>query len=188
MKYRTRDLGSKYFGRAIRKWRLFAGLSQEELAGVAGMSVTLLGTIERERGHISEEILSRLCLGLESALGKPMLGHVFYEGIEAMWKDLLKSERGLRQEKGWAVVEYETSNLAEEDLEQAFDSALTELKKCGLLLYRAMGFRKTGEGWTPASRTDLPPEGPRIPAETGKVRVRRVAQGAGQRQPGKRIR
>jgi hypothetical protein len=143
---------------------------------MAEVSVTLLGTVERERGHISEEILSRLCLGLESALGKPMLGHVFYEGIEAMWEDLLKSERGLRQQRGWGVVEYEMSNLAEEDLEQAFDSALGEMKKCALLLYRAMGFRKKGEGWTPASRADLPPEGPLVPVEAGKVRVRRVGQ------------
>ncbi|HEX3127074.1 MAG TPA: helix-turn-helix transcriptional regulator [Thermoanaerobaculia bacterium] len=173
MKYRTRDLGSKYFGRTIRKWRLLAGLSQEELARTAEVSATLLGTIERERGHISEEVLSRICLGLESALGKPMLGHVFYEGIEAMWKDLLESEKALREERGWAAVEYEMSNLAEEDLEQAFDSALTEMKKCALLLYRALGFRKRGESWTPASRADVPPESPRLPMEGGKARVRR---------------
>jgi hypothetical protein len=146
------------------------------------VSVTLLGTVERERGHISEEVLSRLCLGLESALGKPMMGHIFKEGIEALWKDLLKSERGLRQQRGWEAVEYEAPNLAEEDLEQAFDSALTELKRCGLLLYRAMGLRKTGEEWMPASRTDLPSEGPRVPVEAGKVRVRRVGQ------KGKRLR
>ena len=143
------------------------------------MSVAVLGALERERGHISEEVLSRICLGLEPALGKPMLGHVFYEGIEAMWRDLLKSEKALRQERGWAVVEYEMSNLAEEDLEQAFDSALTEMKKCALLLYRAMGFRNKGESWIPASRADAPPEAPHLPVEAGKTRVRRVGQKLG---------
>ena len=172
MKYRRRDMGSKYFGRAIRKWRLVAGLSQGELAGQAEVSVTLVGAVERERGHLSEEILSRLCLGLESALGKPMLGHVFYDGIEALWKDLLASERGLRQQRGWAVAEYETSNVSEEDLEQSFDAALTEVKKCALLWYRALGFRKKGEGWIPAARADLAPEGPNPTVEAGKVRVR----------------
>ena len=150
---------------------------------MAEVSVGSLGAVERERGHISEETLSRLCLGLESALGKPMLGHVFYEGIEAMWKDLLASERGLRQQRGWAAVEYEMSNLAEEDLEQAFDSALTEMKRCALLLYRALGFRKSGEGWMPASRADPPPEGPRVPAEAGKVRVRKAGKSSKPQRP-----
>jgi transcriptional regulator with XRE-family HTH domain len=185
VKYRNRDLGSKYFGRAIRKWRLVAGLSQEELAESAGVSVTLVGTVERERGHVSEEILSRLCLGLESALDKPMLGHVFYDGIEALWKDLLAGERGLRQERGWPVVEYETSNVGEEDLEQAFDSALIEVKKCALLWYRALGFRKKGEGWVPASRADPPPEGPGLAAEAGKVRVRMPRPNAKRRRAGR---
>ncbi len=148
------------------------------------MSVTLVGTVERERGHISGEILSRLCLGLESALDKPMLGHVFYDGIEALWKDLLDGERSLRQERGWAVAEYETSNVGEEDLELAFDSALVEVKKCALLWYRALGFRKKGEGWVPASRADLPPEGPGLAAEAGKVRVRTPRPNAKHRRPG----
>jgi transcriptional regulator with XRE-family HTH domain len=167
-------LGSKYFGRAIKKWRLVAGLSQEDLAGRAEVSVTLVGTVERERGHISEEIFSKLCLGLESKLGKPMLGPVFYDGIEALWKDLLSSESDLRQERGWAAAEYETLNIGPEDLEQAFDSALTEVKKCALLWYRALGLR----GWSPVSRADFPPEEPGRTAEARKVRVRMPGQKA----------
>jgi transcriptional regulator with XRE-family HTH domain len=76
-------LGSNYFGRAVKKWRLAAPLSQEELARRARVSVTLVGTIERERGHISGEILCKLCLGLESELGRPILGAIFYDGLEA---------------------------------------------------------------------------------------------------------
>lgn len=173
VKYGRRGLGSKYFGRAIKKWRLVADLSQEELAGRAEVSVTLVGTVERERGHLSEEIFSKLCLGLESKLGKPMLGPVFYDGIEALWKDLLSSERGLRQERGWAAAEYEAVNIGQEELEQAFDAALTEVKKCALLWYRALGLRTKGEGWFPVSRADFPPEEPGRMAKAGKVRVRR---------------
>lgn len=125
-----RELGSKYFGRAVKKWRLAAGLSQEELARRARVSATLVGTVERERGHISEEILCKLCLGLESGLGKPILGAVFYDGLEACWADLLAVEQRLRQEWGLEMAEYETLQVTEEALEQAVESAFTEVKKC----------------------------------------------------------
>lgn len=42
----NRELGSKYFGRSVKKWRLIANLSQEDLAQRAGISVILVGTIE----------------------------------------------------------------------------------------------------------------------------------------------
>ena len=105
-----------------------------------------------------------------------MLGHVFYEGVEALWEDILKDERALRRDRGWAIVEYEMSNLTEADLENAFDSALTEAKKFVLLLYRAMGFQKTGESWMPLGRAGAPPEVSQESMDIGKVRVRRVGQ------------
>ncbi|HEX3131546.1 MAG TPA: helix-turn-helix transcriptional regulator, partial [Thermoanaerobaculia bacterium] len=93
----SRELGSKYFGRSVKKWRLIANLSQEDLAERARLGVTMLGTAERERGHISTEVLCKLSLGLESELGKPMLETLFIESFTAMWKDSLATEARLRE-------------------------------------------------------------------------------------------
>jgi transcriptional regulator with XRE-family HTH domain len=149
-------MGSRYFGRAVKKWRLIAALSQEQLAERAGVSVTMVGGVERERGHISEESFAKLCLGLESELGRPMLATVFSEGVEALWEELVATERCLRQEKGWEVSADETSDPGLEELDKAFDSALAEVKKFGLLLYRSRG--RTGWGWAQTLQTAAPRE------------------------------
>jgi hypothetical protein len=133
-----------------------------------------VGAVERERGHLSAEIFSRLCLGLESKLGRPMLGPVFYDAMEALWKDLLSSERGLREERGWAAAEYKTLDISQEDLETALDSTLAEARKYALLWHRALGLRAKVGGWFPVSRADdLPVEKPGRAAATGKARVRK---------------
>lgn len=179
---RRREIGSKYFGRAIKQWRLAAGLSQEELAERSGVSVRSVGAVERERGHLSTEIFSRLCLGLESMLGRPMLTSVFSGGMEALWKDLLSSESGLRQELGWAPAAYETPGISEEDLETALDSTFAEAKKYALLWHRVLGFLVKGDGGVPAPRVDLPAAKPGRTAQervrkTGQKRTRPVGQG-----------
>ena len=165
-------MGSKYFGRAIKKWRLFAGLSQEELAKRAQVSVTLVGTIERERGHLSEEIFCKLCLGLESKLGRPMLRPVLSDVHASLWKELSASESSLRQERGWGAAQHETPDTSQEDVERILDSALTEVKKLALLWYRSLGMRMQGEEWMPASESDLHEEPDRT-ATGGKLRVRK---------------
>jgi transcriptional regulator with XRE-family HTH domain len=152
---RRREIGSKYFGRVVKKWRLAADLSQEELAERADVSVGSVGAVERERSHLSAEIFCRLCLGLESKLGRPTLEPVFCDVIEVLWRDLLSSERGLRQERGWAPAEYETLDVSQEHLEAALDSTLAEAKKYALLWHRALGFRMKGSGWLSLSRADL---------------------------------
>ncbi len=169
-------MGSKYFGRAIKKWRLFAGLSQDELAGRAQVSVTLVGTIERERGHLSEEIFSKICLGLESKLGRPMLRPVFFDGIEGLWNEVLSSEKSLRQERGWAAAEYETMDISQEDLDKSLESTLAEVKKRALLWYRAVGIRTQGGGWLPVSQGDFSEEEHSLKAKAGRVRVRKPGQ------------
>lgn len=177
MEYRRRDMGSKYFGRAIRKWRLSAGLSQEELAERAEVSVTLVGTIERERGHLSEEIFCKLCLGLESELGRPVLRPVLYDSMEALWKELLSSERRLREERGWAAAEYETLDSSQDDLDRTLDSALAEVKKLALLWYRGLALQTQKGGWLPVPEGDLLHGAPGRAAEAvRRVRVRKPGQ------------
>lgn len=67
-------LGSKYFGRTIRAFRLSLGILQEELAEKASVSVTVVGMIEREQSRLSEETLCSICLGLESEAGRHTRG------------------------------------------------------------------------------------------------------------------
>lgn len=166
-------MGSKYFGRAIKKWRLFAGLSQEELAERAQVSVSLVGTVERERGHLSEEIFTRICLGLERKLERPMLRSVLTDGIESLWNELLAIDRSLRQEESLAAVEHESQDVSQEDLDKTLDSTLSEIKKLALLWYRALGSRTQEAAGSPAFRGNL------RPAELGhanahkRVRVRK---------------
>ena len=176
-----REIGSKYFGRAIKQWRLAAGLSQEELAERAGVSVRSVGAVERERGHLSTEILSRLCLGLESKLGMPMLAAVLHDGMEALWKDLLSSESGLRQELGWAPAGYETPGISQEDLDTALDSTFAEAKRYALLWHRVLGFLMKGNGGFPMPRVDLPVARPDRTAQgterkTSRKRTRSIGQ------------
>ena len=137
-------MGSKYYGRAIKNWRLTAGLSQEELAERAEVSVTLVGTIERERGHLSEEIFIKICLGLESKLGRPMLRAVLADSVEGLWTELMAQERSLRQEKGLGPAEYDRLPVGQEDLGRALDSTWTELKKLALIWHRALNPRTQG--------------------------------------------
>lgn len=140
-------MGSKHYGRAIKNWRLTAGLSQEELAQRAQVSVTVVGAIERERGHLSEEIFIKICLGLESKLGRPLLRAVFVDSIESLWAELLAQERSSRQERGLDVAEYDVVQVGQEDLDRALDSAWTEVKKLALLWHRALSPRTQGGEW-----------------------------------------
>lgn len=160
-------MGSKYFGRALKKWRLFAGISQEDLAKRAQVSVTLLGTIERERGHLSEEIFSKLCLGLESKLGKPMLRAVFSDGIAGLWQELSTTHAALRQERGLEPEEQEPSEVSQRQLEQSIDSVFAEMRKAALLFSRSLGSRPFGQDWFQGAH----PQGSGSGSE-GQVRVR----------------
>jgi transcriptional regulator with XRE-family HTH domain len=173
VKYRRREMGSKFFGRAIKRWRLVAGLSQDELAERAQVSVTLVGTIERERGHLSEEIFCKLCLGLETELGRPMLRSVLHDVLSNLWQELSAIEKPLRQERGWEAEEGERLDTSPGDFERSLDSALTEVKKLALLWYRSQGPRMHGPEWMPALQSDLLPEGIERAAAAGKARVRK---------------
>jgi transcriptional regulator with XRE-family HTH domain len=169
-----RDLGSKYFGRTIRKWRLIGGLGQSELAQQAGVSVTLLGMIERERAHISTEILCRLTIALESVTGDPMLVTILSDSLEALWEDHLKVEQELRQEQGMPAVVYQARNVPEEDLAAASDEAYAALRRCSLLWYRAVGMKSKGEHYLfVGGRNDFSPAAPAEGKTSGRVRKRR---------------
>ena len=176
---RRREIGSRYFGPAIKQWRLAADLSQEELAERAGVSVRSVGAVERERGHLSTEIFSRLCLGLESKLGRPMLSAVLYDGMEALWKDLLSSESGLRQELGLAPADYETPDISPEDLDTALSSTFAEAKRYALLWHRVLGFLMKGNGGFPSPRIGLPAAKEERVRKTGRKRTRSIGQGDG---------
>lgn len=161
-------MGSKYFGRAVKKWRLVAALSQEDLARRADVSVATLGAVERERVHLSEESFCKLCLGLESELGRPMLATIFQDGIEGLWKDLVAREAGLRQERGLEAAEYGHSNVNPEELSLAFDVASAEVKKLTLLCYQAFKVGRLGD--VPLDRH--PGEAPRKEIGNGPARAR----------------
>lgn len=151
-------MGSKYFGRAVKKWRLFAELSQEELAQRAQVSVTLVGSIERERGHLSEEIFCKLCLGLESKLGRPMLRLILSDVHASLWKELSSSESSLRQERGWGAAQHETPDTSQEDVERILDSGLAAVRKLALLWVRSLDMRMQGQEWMPTFESDLQEE------------------------------
>lgn len=57
------------FGEAVRRLRLEAGLSQEELAERAGKDFTLIGGIERGQRNPSFETLLRIAAGLGTTIG-----------------------------------------------------------------------------------------------------------------------
>lgn len=57
------------FGEAVRRLRLEAGLSQEELAERAGKDFTLIGGIERGQRNPSFETLLRISAGLGTTVG-----------------------------------------------------------------------------------------------------------------------
>jgi transcriptional regulator with XRE-family HTH domain len=176
-----RDMGSKYFGRSIRKWRLIGGISQEELAQKAGVSSSLLGMIERERASISTEILCRLSIALEGVTGYPMLASLLGDGLAAFWEDHLKVEQELRQEQGMPPVVYQTRNVPEDDLATASDEAYAALRRCSLLWYRALGIKSKGEHYLfVGGRNDLAPAAPAEGKTSGRVRKRRPEE-AGER-------
>lgn len=146
-------MGSKYFGRAIKKWRLYAGISQEDLARRAQVSVTLVGTIERERGHLSEEIFCKLCLGLESKLGKPLLRPVFADGIASLWQELSETQRHLRQARGLEAEEHEPE-IRQGNVEETIDSAFAAVKTLVLHLSRSLESRSQALDWLPTHPSD----------------------------------
>ena len=133
-----RNLGSPFFGRTIRKWRLIAHLSQQELADRARLSVSLVGCIERERGHIAMETLCELALGLESALGRPMMESILVDSLAALWQSSILAEERLRRERGLPAATYEPNPVSEEELARKSDEAYEALRNCGLLWFRAL--------------------------------------------------
>ena len=96
-------LGAKFFGRTIRAFRLSLGILQEELAEKAGVSVTLVGMVEREKGRLSEQTLCSLCIGLESEAGRPMLRAVYDGVMVAIWEELRSVEIQMRKDRGLAA-------------------------------------------------------------------------------------
>jgi transcriptional regulator with XRE-family HTH domain len=171
----VRELGSKYFGRSVKKWRLIACLSQEELAERAGISVSLLGTVERERGYFSTETLCNLSLGLESALGRPMLESLLADSLAALWKESLAAEAQMRERRGLPAASYEGS-VTEEDMERASDEVYRALRKWSLLCGRVLGKGRI-QGWLLGDPNEFDPQAPPRGADIGRVRIRK-AKGA----------
>lgn len=59
---------SKRFGKRLREVRLIAGLSQEDLAGKAGLHRTYVGMIERARRNITLASAERIAKALGQKL------------------------------------------------------------------------------------------------------------------------
>lgn len=168
-----RELGSKYFGRSVKKWRLIANLSQEELAERARISLTLMGAVERERGHISMEVLCNLCLGLASELGRPMLESLFSDSLAAMWKDSVATEARLCEERGLPVASYERTSVSEDTMAEVTDEAYRAFRKWSLLWFRTLG-KGGGQEWCMSDTNEFAPQAPPHGADTGRIRVRKA--------------
>jgi transcriptional regulator with XRE-family HTH domain len=136
-KAKARELGSKYFGRAIRAFRLSAGLSQQELAGRAGVSAHVVGMVEREKGRLSEQVLCGVCLGLESEAGRPMLKAVCDGAVAALWDELRSVELQMRKDRGWAIPEgVDEYSSAEEEFRRNLDSYIEAQRKLASQVFR----------------------------------------------------
>lgn len=136
-KRRVRELGSKHFGRSIRAIRLSTGLSQEELAARAEVSVALLGSLEREKGGLSVQTLCSICLGLESQAGRPMLKAVFDGAMVSLWHELRSTAAQVRTDRGWAVPAFTgEEDSAEETFLRHLDSYLDSFRDLSSLVFR----------------------------------------------------
>ncbi len=124
---------------------MHANLSQSELARRAGLGDTIVGIFERERGMVSVETIARLCLGLESALGRPMLAQVFSDANFVYVAEIQLIESGLRQELGLAEASYAPGGVRLEEALATFDGVAAEARKFAQLALRALGARGEGE-------------------------------------------
>lgn len=59
-------LWAKIVGENVRRHRLASGLSQEDLAGEAGIAMRHLGRIERGEGNPTVEVLGKLAAVLKT--------------------------------------------------------------------------------------------------------------------------
>jgi transcriptional regulator with XRE-family HTH domain len=159
----ARELGSKYLGRSLREFRLSVGLSQEELAHRASVSVSIVGNVEREATRLSEQTLCKLCFALEEAAERPLLKDVFESAMVTFWSELRSVATQLQKDRGLALPE---SLQPEPSLEEAFGQFLEEYVAAERALL-TFGFRF-------ASGETLNREGPPVPKPVpGRVRARR---------------
>lgn len=173
-KNRPRVFGTKFLGRVLRKWRLVAGCSQEELARCSEVSLTVLGAVERETGFISDEILVDLCLGLELQLGQPMLEQVFIDTCHLTWQHMVTLEASKRQGLNLEPVAYKARELGLEDIDSIFDGAYEGVKRFTHEILRALGVRGNEDGRFVLSKS---PSGDLLPpVENARGRVRRTGR------------
>jgi|SRR5215213_6133737 len=158
-------LGSKYFGRTIRVFRLSVGISQEELAQRAGISVTLVGMIEREQGRLSERTLCSICLGLESEAGRPMLRAVYDGAVAALWEELQSVDVQTREDRGLELPKnIDDCSSAETEFRRNLDTYIEAERNLASLVFRR------GLGVMPIPSRVVPLAIPMVPGR--KVRVR----------------
>ena len=80
----------------LAEWREFRGLTQEELAAKADLSVGLISAIESQKSAYSAESLDSLAraLGIE----RGMLLDVSPKGSETLWATVLRADAGQREQ------------------------------------------------------------------------------------------
>ena len=61
---------NKKFGKRVRDFRLHKGLSQEELANLAGVHRTYIGMVERAEKNITLENMEKIAKALGVKIGK----------------------------------------------------------------------------------------------------------------------
>lgn len=80
----------------LAEWRDFRGLTQEELAAKANVSVGLISAIESQKSAYSAESLDSLAraLGIE----RGMLLDVSPKGAESLWSTILRADPNQREQ------------------------------------------------------------------------------------------
>lgn len=80
----------------LAEWRDFRGLTQEELAAKADLSVGLVSAIEGQKSAYSAESLDRLAAAL--GIERGMLLDVSPKGAESLWATILRANQDQREQ------------------------------------------------------------------------------------------
>jgi transcriptional regulator with XRE-family HTH domain len=110
---RNPDMLVQALGHRLRRQRLAKGMTQQELAERAGVSVSTLKLMERQgKGSLQRLAKVAVVLGLDGDLRSLFLGQRSYESIEAV--ERTKRQRAPQRARHESLVERVASHMADE--------------------------------------------------------------------------